>query len=109
MGLGVSSTEGIENRLTVNAFVIGNAPQNAVERADAHRSVSWNSDAVRSWILRLQNDVAAYLVDLQISPTLAERSGEIMAAQVTREFHRRASTSSRTRCKRMPVGFGRSK
>ncbi len=58
MGLGVSSTEGIENRLTVNAFVIGNAPQNAVERADAHRLVSWNSDTVRGWILRLQNDVA---------------------------------------------------
>jgi hypothetical protein len=39
----------------------------------------------------------------------AQCGHQFTAAQVTREFHPTASISSRTRCKRMLAGFGRSK
>jgi len=72
----------------------------------ASRLMVW---AMRSWVRRLQDDVAANLVDLSVPPTDAQRSGQFAATQVSRNFHPNASTSSRTRCKRIPVGFGRSK
>lgn len=99
----------IENRLPINAFVICNGSKNSVKRADAHRLVGGNGDAMQSWLRRLQDDVAADLIDLHVSPTAAERGRQIVAAQVTREFHPRARISSRTRCRRIPAGFGRSK
>jgi hypothetical protein len=87
----------IKNHLPINSFVIGNGSKNAVERADTQRLVGGNGDTVRSGFLRLQDHVAAYLVDLDVSPVPTECGREFMAAHVTREFHPRASISSRIR------------
>ena len=69
----------IKNRLPINAFVIGNGSKNAVERADTQCVVSGNGDTVRSRYLRLQNDVAPHLVDLDVSPLSAECGHQVMA------------------------------
>ncbi len=57
--------------------------------------------------LGLQNDVAADLVDLRVSPPGAKDSGQIAAVKIARQLHVR--TSSRTRCSRKTFGAGWSK
>ena len=49
------------------------------------------------WFLGLQDNVAANLVNLDVFPMAAEGGYEFVAAQVTRNFHPRASISSRMR------------
>ena len=89
--------ERIEDRLPIHAFMIGDSSQNSIQRSDANRLVRGNCDTVRRRLLRLQNDVAPDLVYLDVSPAAAERSCEIVAAQITRNFHPSASISSRMR------------
>ena len=48
-------------------------------------------------MLGLKDDVTAYLVDFHVFPTLAEVLGQFFSAQIAREFHATASTSSRIR------------
>ena len=62
--------------------MIGNVSQDSVQRADAECFVCGNGDAVRSWLLGLQDDMATGLVDLFIAPAPAKRGGEIVAADV---------------------------
>lgn len=54
-----------------------------------------NGDTMRRRFLRLQDDVAANLVNFDVSPATAEDGHEFVAAEVTRDFHPRASISSR--------------
>jgi hypothetical protein len=58
---------------------------------------------------RLKDYVTAYLMNLHIVSTPNEVVGEINAAQVAWEFQAMASTSSRTRRKRIAEGFCLSK
>ena len=58
---------------------------------------------------RLQNDVAADLIDAAVAKLFAEQLDQLRAAEVAGEFHAMASNSSRTRCRRIAVGPGRSK
>jgi hypothetical protein len=48
-------------------------------------------------------------VDSQVVPALAEVLDQIFSAQIAWEFHAIASTSSRTRCRRMEAGTAESK
>ena len=66
--------------LSINAFVIGDGLQNSIERSDADGPVCGNCDTMRRWFLRLQDDVAAGLVNYLIAPTTAEDGGEFVAA-----------------------------
>ena len=60
-------------------------------------------------LFRLQDDVAAALVDLDVGPLPAEDSRQLLAGEVAREFHAVLSSSSRTRWSRTCSGTGWSK
>jgi hypothetical protein len=49
------------------------------------------------WLFRFENDVASFLMDDLIAPVSAERLDEIVPAQVSRDPHSLAKTSSRTK------------
>ena len=68
--------------MPINPFVIGNGSKDAVERTDPQCLVCWNGHAVRRRFLRLQDDMAADLVDLNVSPPAAECGYKIVPAQV---------------------------
>ena len=57
----------------------------------------------------LEYDVAAHLVDALIATLATERLHQIGAAQIARNFHAGARTSSRTKCSRSDEVCGRSK
>ncbi len=69
----------------------------------------WNSNAMGSRLLGLQNDVAANLMDSPVSPAFTEMPDQFFSAQIARQPHATASTSSRTRCSRMEAGGAESK
>lgn len=48
----------VENSLAVNALVIGYAPENSAKRSEPQRFVGGHCNAMRSWLLRLQDNVA---------------------------------------------------
>jgi hypothetical protein len=56
------------------------------------------------WLPRLQDDVAADLMNALILPELTEVPCEHLSAEITRQLHATASTSSRTRRKRIEAG-----
>ncbi len=68
-----------------------------------------NSNTVGKRLLCLQNDVTANLMDSPVSPALAEVHDKVFFAQIAWQFHATASTSSRTRCRRMEDGGAESK
>src|SRR6266849_4963886 len=69
--------EGVKNGLPINAFVIGNGSEDAVQCTDSQRLVCGNGHAVRSWLLRLQDNVTPDLVDLGIASMHAEYGNEV--------------------------------
>lgn len=56
-------------------------------------------------LARFENDVAAFLIHPSVAEMLADELEQLRSAQITRQLHA-ASTSSRTRCRRMDAGFG---
>ena len=60
-----------------------------------------NCDTMRGWMLGLQNNVTTNLMDSPVSPAFAEVSDQFFSAQIAWQFHATASTSSRTRCRRI--------
>lgn len=74
--------------------------QNTIEGADADGIVVGNRYALMGGDIRLQNDMAALLMNLTVAPILAKRLDDLAPGEISREFHA-ASTSSRTRCRRM--------
>ena len=77
--------------------------------ADAQRIVIRNRQPMRARGIRLKNHMAALLIHAMITIMFAEQFDQLSAAQVTRQFHPHASSSSRTRCKRTAAGLGWSK
>ena len=61
---------------------------------------------MRPWRVDLENDVAAFLIDLPITVLTAKMPYQFRAAQIARQFHALLNTSSRTRCKRTVEGLG---
>ena len=64
---------------------------------DAQRAVRWHGDSLARRDVRLQHDVAAGLVDLAIAPAATQRLDQRGTAQVARQSHEAAITSSLTR------------
>ena len=62
-----------------DALVGGHLAQDRAESADAQRSVVWNREAVMLRGLRLQDDVAADLVDLSVIPPGAKDTCQFTA------------------------------
>jgi len=63
-------------------------------------------DSVMLRCFCLQNDETAFLIDAVIAVVFAEQLDEFRTAQVARQFHEEASTSSRTRWRRTRAGLG---
>ena len=74
------SIERGENILARDALRGGHLAEDGVKSADAQRLVVWNRKAVMLRGLGLQNDVAADLVDLPVSPAGAQDARQITAA-----------------------------
>ncbi len=91
------SIQGVENPVPVNTFMLRHGPKDAIERPDTKRSMRRNSYTLRRRFLRLQDDVAAGLIDFDVAPTATERGNKLFAAQITRNLHPSASISSRTK------------
>ena len=66
--------------------------------------MSWNGDPMMTWLFSLKNDVAADLVKAFVFPPLAEVPDEVFTAQISRQLHATASTSSRTSRSRIEAG-----
>jgi hypothetical protein len=86
-----------------------NCGKNRIECPNSQRVVRRNGDPVLRWLMGLQNDVAPDLMNLRILSTLAEMLSQIFAAQIARQLHATASTSSRTRRRRIDAGGAESK
>src|SRR5579859_1919033 len=98
-----------ENLVLGHIFVRSDGGEDCVERSNSQWTVGGDRDAMRRGLLGLQDDMAADLMDLLISPILREVPYERLSAQIAREFHATASTSSRTRRRRIEAGGAESK
>ena len=87
----------------------GNCRKDCVEGTNPQGVVGRDGYTMVAWRLSFEDDVAADLMDFHIVPALAEVRDEYLSAQVAREFHATATTSSRVRCKRMEAGGAESK
>jgi len=98
-----------KNLLFGHILVRGNGGKDRVERPDSEWIVCGNRDAMRRRLLGLQNYMTADLMDLLVSPMLREVFHERLSAQIARQFHATASTSSRIRRRRIEAGGAESK
>lgn len=73
------------------------------------RIVRRNGNALMAGGTGLKNDVAADLMHLPVLPSAAEVLDQLLTAQIARQLHATASTSSRTRRSRIEAGAGESK
>ena len=99
----------IEDVFPFQAFNFGHSPQGGVESTDAQRVVVGNRQPVMTRGIRFQNHMAAFLIDPAVAVMFAEQLDLLRAAQIAREFHAPARSSSRTRCSRTAAGLGWSK
>jgi len=63
-----------------------------------------NGNSMMTWLFSLKNDVAANLVNPVVLPPLAKVLDEVFTAQISRQLHATASTSSRTSRSRIEAG-----
>ena len=89
--------ERFENYLAVHAFVPGDTTKYRVQRPNAQTLMRGHNNTLMGWFFGLEHDVAAFLVNNLIAPTSTQPPGEVRPAQVARDLHPFARTSSRTR------------
>src|SRR5260370_36040972 len=89
--------------------MVGDRAEDGVQRPNPERIVCGDCDSLVGGMVRLENDMAAHLIDLNVAPVATETGAQIYALDVARELHGRASISSRTRRSRIRSGAGRSK
>ena len=87
----------------------GNGRKDRVQGSDSKRIVCWYGYSVGRWLLGLQDHVAPNLIDLPVFPVFAEMPNRFFSAQIARQFHATASTSSRTNRNRIVAGDAESK
>src|SRR5712675_812213 len=96
----------IQDVFLLQALNRGHGPQDGIERADSQWIVIRNRQPVMARGIRLENYMAALLIDAAIAVMFAEQLDQLRAAQVARQFHAPASNSSRTKCRRTAAGLG---
>jgi len=89
--------------------VRGNCGKNRVERPDPQRRVRRHADPMRHRLLRLQDNVAPNLMDPLVSLMTRKVLDQVPTAQIARQLHATASTSSRTSRNRIEAGGAESK
>lgn len=98
-----------ENLFLAYALVCGDRRENRIQCSDTQRRMCRNGNSMMSRLLSLKNDVAADLVNSFVFPPLAEMLDEFLPAQIARQLHATASTSSRTSRSRIDAGGVESK
>lgn len=91
----------IENLFLADALVRGDSRKDRVQCSDPQWGVGRDCDAAIEGcgdrgLLGLQNDMAADLMNLFVSSEAAKPPGQLLPAQVARQLHATARTSSRT-------------
>jgi hypothetical protein len=71
--------------------------------------VVWYRDPMVRRSVGFQNDMTTDLMNFCVLPLLTEEGDLPLAGDVARNLHATSRTSSRTRCRRIRSGFGRSK
>jgi len=87
----------LENGIFGNVLVRGNSGKDRVQSTDSEGRVRRNCNAVGRWLLGLNDDVTANLMDFLVFPAFAEMLDQCFSAQIAGESHATASTSSRVR------------
>ena len=97
-------SERFQDELAFHTFMFGHTAQNGVQSSDAKISVSRNSETLVRGFFGLQHDVAAFLMDDAIAPITAKSLDQVVPAQVAWDLHEMATTSSRTKWRRIADG-----
>lgn len=98
-----------ENILFRHALVRRNGCEDRVQRANPKGVMFRNGNALRAGLTGLKDDMAANLMHLPVLPAAAEVLHQLLTAQIARQLHATANTSSRTRRKRIESGGAESK
>ena len=110
VGFGIEATlNASENFLFAYALMRGDGGEDRIQCSDAQRRMRRNGDPMMTWLFSLQNDVAADLMKSFVFPPLAKVLDELFPAQISRQLHATASTSSRTNRSRIEAGGAESK
>ncbi len=96
----------MEDVLLAQSLGLGDGTEDGIERPDPKRTVIRNCQTVMARCVSFENDVAAFLIDPPVAVMFAEELDQLGTAQVTRQFHATAKSSSRTRCSRTVAGLG---
>ena len=87
----------------------GNGGEDSVQRAHPKRMMLRNGNAMMTGLTGLKNEVAGDLMDLPVLSAAAKVPHQLFPAQIARQFHATANTSSRTRRSRIDAGGTESK
>jgi len=102
-------SDAAENILFRHALVRRNGCEYRIQRSNPKGMMFRNGNALRTGLTGLKDDMAANLVHLPVLPAAAEVLHQLLTAQIARQLHATASTSSRTRRKRIESGGAESK
>ena len=94
---GTTGSEGRDDIVPGHGLVASDGTEDSVERADSKSLVVRDRDSLVRGLVCLQNPVAADLVYLVITPVPAQRVDQGFSAEISRDLHPSAITSSRTR------------
>lgn len=76
-----------------DALVVGDQPQDRVQRSDSQKSMSRDRQTLMARIFRLQDHVATDLVHNRVSPVLAQMFRQIIPGEISRQLHQRGEES----------------
>ena len=76
-----------------DALVVGDQPQDRVQRPDSQKFMSRDRQTLMTRIFRLQDHVAADLVHNRVSPVLAQMFRQIIPGEISRQLHQRGEES----------------
>lgn len=95
-----------EEVLLPDSLHIRHGAEDRIQRSDPQRTVIGDGNAVLARAIRFENNVASFLIHAAIAVVLSEQFDQLRLAEITRQLHATAITSSRTRCRRMTEGLG---
>ena len=95
--------------MACDAFVSCYAAQYAVQHSNLEMLMCWHCNFMVGWGFSDELYMTSYLVNLPVLPMAAKSIDQFAAADVSRKLHPRASTSSRTKWRRIDWGLGPSK
>ena len=89
-------------------LVGGDGTKYSIEGADFQGGVVGYDNALMTWGFGLQDNMATHAMRNLVSPIPAQNFNQFCAGDVTRDFHAKAKTSSREKCRRTMISPGAS-